>query len=291
MTLLNKTSNLSLKTTKTGRGRSGDSKLLNQSTPIPKESPIGNPNSNKLPQSVVVEKNSPVGNPNSNKLSQSTLVERNSPLNNPISSKISQTQNAFFNIGKSNQFTRGGMVETFTGTRVFGANAPLPPPPPSFLYNLTFNSSSTPIVSNTVLSFTASFTYAPVDSYELYFISASDQYSATPNQLNFVDGSGSIVFSGIPVESETPYLASGSVTVANIKQDPDVDFTASLQKSGLSTPVSTIGDSLLTKEFLIEYEPSAYDAFIIRVDDEGAIKENLAQISSSFLPNIESQTL
>ena len=128
-------------------------------------------------------------------------------------------------------------------------------------------------------------------SNSLYFISASDQYSVTPNQLNFVDGSGSIVFSGIPVESETPYLASGSVQVANLSQEPDVDFTASLQTPGLADPVSTIGNSLLTQEFLIEYELNTYDAFVARTTTAGATQENLAQISSSFLPNIESQTL
>lgn len=216
-------------------------------------------------------------------------LQRTVGRGNPTSNKISQTQNALFNQGKS--FSQGGLVDISNNISRIGSSGPPPPPPPSFTKSLTINSSSATITANTVLSFTASFYYAPATSYELYFISASNQYSATPNQTNFVGGSGSIVFSGIPIESETTYLASGSVTVANIEQDPDVDFTASLQTPGLSDPVSTIGSSLLTQEFLIEYEPGAYDAFIIRVDAAGATKENLTQIQSSFIPEIKSVTL
>jgi len=48
MALLNKTSILGIKSNQTSRGRSGESKLLNQATFVTSRSPVGNPNSNKI---------------------------------------------------------------------------------------------------------------------------------------------------------------------------------------------------------------------------------------------------
>lgn len=215
-----------------------------------------------------------------------------SGIGNPNSSKISQTGNAFLNRGKTSTFSRSGLVENFAGTRVLGASGPLPPPPPPpFSFSLTLNSSSAVIGNDTVLSFTGSVVSSPSSSFELYFISGSNKYSATPNNSNFVGGTGSIVFSGIPVESTSPYLVSSSVQVVDISQDLTVDFTASIQDTGESDPASTVGDSLATSLFDVVYSLSTYDAFVARTTTEGATQENLAQISSSFLPNIESQTL
>lgn len=215
-----------------------------------------------------------------------------SGIGNPNSSKISQTGNAFLNRGKTSTFSRSGLVENFAGTRVLGASGPLPPPPPPpFSFSLTLNSSSAVIGNDTVLSFTGSVVSSPSSSFELYFISGSNKYSATPNNSNFVGGTGSIVFSGIPVESASPYLVFSSVQVVDISQDLTVDFTASIQDTGESDPASTVGDSFATSLFDVVYSLSTYDAFVARTTTAGATQENLVQISSSFLPNIESQTL
>ena len=165
-------------------------------------------------------------------------------------------------------------------------------PSPVFLYSLTFNSSSADIIGGTTLSFTGSFTNSPSSSFELYFISASNQYTGSGNP-NFVGGSGSIVFSGIPVESETTFVTSASVQVANISQDLTLDFTASLQSANLTDPVSTLNNSLLTSLFEANFYNSSlspyYTSILVDYDRQPPGSNNplirSAGGSSSFGPS------
>ena len=140
MALNNKTSIFAPSPSQTSRGKSGDSKLLSQSTTVKSTSPsrdskllsqattvkstspIGNPSSDKLSQATSVKSTSPIGNPSSDKLSQATTVKASSILNNPNSNKITQTQNAYFNVGKASQFSNGGLLQSFSGKTVAGAS-------------------------------------------------------------------------------------------------------------------------------------------------------------------------
>ena len=158
-----------------------------------------------------------------------------------------------------------GIIENKTPTLSFLSEiksidvSPQPVVPP-FLYSLTFNSSSADIIGGTTLSFTGSFTNSPSSSFELYFISASNQYTGSGNP-NFVGGSGSIVFSGIPSGSETAFVTSASVQVATVLQDLTLDFTASLQSASLTDPVSTLSNSLLTSSFEANFYNSSLSSY------------------------------
>ena len=122
MALNNKTSIFAPSPSQTSRGKSGDSKLLSQATTVKSTPPIGNPSSDKLSQATSVKSTSPIGNPSSDKLSQATTVKASSILNNPNSNKITQTQNAYFNVGKSSQFSNSGLLQSFSGKTVAGAS-------------------------------------------------------------------------------------------------------------------------------------------------------------------------
>ena len=113
---------LSQSTTVKSTSPSRDSKLLSQATTVKSTSPIGNPSSDKLSQATSVKSTSPIGNPSSDKLSQATTVKASSILNNPNSNKITQTQNAYFNVGKASQFSNGGLLQSFSGKTVAGAS-------------------------------------------------------------------------------------------------------------------------------------------------------------------------
>ena len=157
MALLDKVSKFSLPTSPNSKKVSGKSQLLNQATTIKSNSPLNNPNSTtKLNQSPVIENKSPIGQVDSaklgqspsiknqspigtaasDKLGQSPVVRNNSPVGQAKSSKTLQTNSSFFNVGKSSQFSRSGMIKSFAGTTSPGASVPPPPPPPHTAYEL-----------------------------------------------------------------------------------------------------------------------------------------------------------
>ena len=100
-------------------GRVPNSALLPQAKTVKSNFIEGNPTSNKINQAGRIQSKSPIGNPTTSKTSQGITVLSNSPVGNPSTSKVGQTNNAFFNVGKANQFSNGGkFVQSFSGKTV-----------------------------------------------------------------------------------------------------------------------------------------------------------------------------